>query len=109
YRHDKGVIHVVAEAKTDPHELLLAIEVASGGPTRFLVSSHVALNDDDGSTAGIAQWARNGNEIVVSPAAATDLGRRFPQGNFRITAAAGTQFEHVGGDELLFLDGHSRR
>jgi cellobiose phosphorylase len=109
YRHDKGVVHVVAEAKTDPHELLLSINVASGGPTRFLISNHVSLNDDDGSTTGVAQWARSGNEIVVSPATATDLGRRFPQGNFRITAAAGTQFERVGGDELLFLDGRSRQ
>ena len=109
YRHGKGVVHVVSEAKTDPHELLLAIEVAAGGPARFLISNHVSLNDDDGSADGVAQWVRNGNEIVVSPAPATDLGRRFPQGNFRITAAAGTQFERVGGDELLFLDGRSRR
>ena len=109
YQHATGVVHVVCEAKTDPHELLLAIEVAAGAPVRFLISNHVSLNDDDGSADGVAQWARNGNEIVVSPAPATDLGRRFPQGNFRIAAAAGTQFERVGGDELLFLDGRSRR
>jgi 1,2-beta-oligoglucan phosphorylase len=109
YRHDKGVVHVISEAKTDPHELLLSIEVASGGPARFLVSNHVSLNDDDGSAPGAAQWTRNGDAIVVSPVAATELGRRFPQGNFRMTAAAGTQFERVGGDELLFLDGRSRR
>jgi len=109
YRHGKGVVHVVSAAKTDPHELLLSIEVATGGPARFLISNHISLNDDDGSTDGAAQWMRNGDEIVVSPAPATDLGRRFPQGNFRITAAAGTQFERVGGDELLFLDGRSRQ
>jgi cellobiose phosphorylase len=109
YRHDKGVVHVVSEAKTDPHELLLSIEVAAGEPTRFLISNHISLNDDDGSAPGAAQWTLKGNDIVVSPAAATDLGRRFPQGNFRITAAAGTQFERVGGDELLFLDGRSRQ
>jgi cellobiose phosphorylase len=109
YQHDKGVVHVVSEAKTDPHELLLSIEVAAGGPARFLISNHVSLNDDDGSADGVAQWARNGNEIVVWPAPATELGRRFPQGNFRITAAPGTQFERVGGDELLFLDGRSRQ
>ncbi|MFL6600103.1 MAG: GH36-type glycosyl hydrolase domain-containing protein [Steroidobacteraceae bacterium] len=108
YRHGKGAVHVVAEAKTDPHELLLSIEVTAGGPARFLISNHVSLNDDDGSAPGVACWARHGNDIVVSPAPDTDLGRRFPQGNFRITAAAGTQIENVGGDELLFLDGRSR-
>ena len=109
YQHAKGEIHVVSEAKTDPHELLLSIEVKSGGPTRFLISHHVSLNDDDGSAPGVAQWNRKGSEIAVSPAAATDLGRRFPNGSFRIVAAAGTQFERVGGDELLFLDGRSRQ
>jgi cellobiose phosphorylase len=109
YQHGKGVVHVISEAKADPHELLLSIEVAAGGPARFLISSHVSLNDDDGSADGVARWERNGNEIVVSPAPATELGRRFPQGNFRITAAVGTEFERVGGDELLFLDGRSRQ
>src|SRR5882724_5503388 len=109
YRHDKGVVQVVSEARTDPHELRLSIEVTSGGPTRFLISNHVSLNDDDGSAPGSAQWTRNGAEIVVSPAAETDLGRRFPQGSFHISAADGTQFERVGGDELLFLDGRSRQ
>jgi 1,2-beta-oligoglucan phosphorylase len=109
YRHDQGEVHVVAEAKTDPHELLLSIEVKSGGPARFLISNHVSLNDDDGSAPGAAQWKLNGNEIRISPAAATDLGRRFPHGSFRIAPLGGTQFERVGGDELLFVDGLSRR
>src|SRR5262249_39668311 len=38
----------------------------------------------------------------------TDVGRRFPEGGFRIDAADGTVFEQVGGDELLFADGRSR-
>jgi cellobiose phosphorylase len=109
YRHPKGVVEVVSEAKTDPHELLLSLSVTSGAPARFLICNHVSLNDDDGSAPGVAQWTRTDNEVVVSPAAETDLGRRFPQGNFRITAAAGTLFERVGGDELLFLDGRSRQ
>ncbi len=109
YQHDKGAIHVVAEAKTDPHELTLSIEVKSGSPTRFLISNHVALNDDDGSAPGSALWKLAGARIVISPAANTELGRRFPQGTFTITAARGTEFEKVGGDELLFTDGQSRQ
>ncbi len=108
YQHDRGVVHVVSEARNDPHELSLSIAVKSGGPARFLISNHVSLNDDDGSTPGAALWKLDGNEIVVSPAAATDVGRRFPNGSFRIAAAPGTRFEKVGGDELLFLDGRSR-
>src|SRR5262249_18630273 len=85
------------------------IEVAAGEPARFLISHHVSLNDDDGSVAGAACWSRNGDEILISPGPGTDLGRRFPNGNFRIAPAAGTRFERIGGDELLFLDGGSRQ
>jgi len=109
YQHAKGAIHVVAEAKTDPHELALSIEVKSGSPTRFLISNHVALNDDDGSAPGSALWKLAGTQIVISPAANTDLGRRFPQGSFTLAAAGGTEFEKVGGDELLFTDGQTRQ
>jgi len=101
-------VQVVSEAKTDPHQLSLAVEVTAGEPARFLISHHVSLNDDDGSAPGPAQWKLDGQAIVVSPAPATDLGRRFPQGYFRIAPDSATQFERVSGDELLFLDGRSR-
>jgi len=108
YQHAKGAIHVISEARTDPHELTLSIEVKSGSPARFLISNHVALNDDDGSAPGAALWKRTDETIVISPAANTDLGRRFPNGSFTIAAAAGTHFESVGGDELAFNDGLTR-
>ena len=109
YRHDRGVVQVRAEALSDPHELTLSIEVISGEPARFLISHHVALNDDDGSTLGPAHWRRTGGEIVAAIAPGTDLGRRFPNGTFRIASLPGTGFQQVGGDELLFIDGRSRQ
>ena len=109
YRHAGGLIQVTSEARSDPHELLLKIEVVAGDPARFLISQHVALNDDDGSAPGPASWQRQGDAIVVAPARETDLGRRFPHGSFRVAPLAGSQFEQVAGDELLFVDGRSRR
>jgi len=108
YQHARGAIHVVSEAKSDPHELTLTIEVKSGSPARFLISHHVSLNDDDGSAPGAALWKRAGDRIVISPAANTELGRRFPHGNFTIASMGGTEFERVGGDELLFADEQTR-
>ncbi|MDB6046699.1 MAG: uncharacterized protein JWM63_5250 [Gammaproteobacteria bacterium] len=109
YRHEEGVVQVRAEAHSDPHELTLSIDVISGKPARFLISHHVALNNDDGSTAGAARWQRNGDEIVVAVAPESDLGRRFPGGTFAIAPLSGTEFQQVGGDELLFADGRSRQ
>jgi len=109
YRHAGGVIQVRAEAHSEPQELTLSVEVLSGPPTRFLVSHHIALNDDDGSAPGAAVWHRDGDKIVLVPAPNTELSRRFPAGSFEIAPLAGTTFQQVGGDELLFLDQHSRQ
>ena len=109
YRHAGGVIQVRAEAHSEPHELTLSIDVLSGAPTRFLVSHHIALNDDDGSAPGAAVWRRDGAKIVLVPAPNTDLSRRFPSGSFVIAPLPGTKFQQVGGDELLFIDQRSRQ
>ena len=93
----------------DSQELTLSIETLAGAPARLLVSHHVALNDDDGSAPGAAHWQMEGDTIVVVPAPDTDLGRRFPQGNFTIAPLPGTRFQQVSGDELLFVDGRSRQ
>ena len=109
YRHAGGVIQVRAEARHEPQELTLSLEVLAGGPARFLISHHVALNDDDGNAPGAAVWRREGANIVLVPAPNPELSRRFPTGSFHITPQPGTQFEQVGGDELLFLDHRSRQ
>ncbi len=109
YRHGGGVIQVRAAANSEPHELTLSIEVLSGAPARFLISHHVALNDDDGSAPGAAVWRLDGAKIVLAPAPNTDLSRRFPSGSFAIAPLPGTTFQQVGGDELLFIDQRSRQ
>jgi cellobiose phosphorylase len=109
YRHARGEIQVRSAAIESPHELTLDIEVKSGPPARFLLSHHVALNGDDGSTPGAVLWRRDGNAITLMPAPGSELAQRFPNGTFSITSAGGTQFEQVGGDELLFLDKRSRQ
>jgi 1,2-beta-oligoglucan phosphorylase len=108
YRRAQGIIEVRAEAHSDPHALTLTIQVHDGDPCRFLLSQHVALNGDDGSTPGAACWRREAQQIVVEPAPGSELAGRFPDGAFTVTPQSGTQIEQLGGDELLFLDGHSR-
>jgi cellobiose phosphorylase len=109
YRHRGGEIHVRAATGNPPHELSLTLHVQAGAPTRFLISHHIALNGDDGSTQGPALWRREGNGIVLRPAPGSELAQRFPQGSFILTPIAGTEFSQVGGDELLFEDGRSRQ
>jgi 1,2-beta-oligoglucan phosphorylase len=107
YRRADGTIEVRAAAHSDPHALTLTIQVHDGEPRRFLLSQHVALNGDDGSAPGPASWRREAQQIVLEPAPGSDLAGRFPHGAFALTPQSGTQFEQLGGDELLFADGQS--
>jgi cellobiose phosphorylase len=109
YRHDDALLEVRSAAAVQRHELWLTAQVQRGAPCRWLVSSHVALHGDDGSDSIPARWRRDGAGIVVGCAPESDLGRRFPDGTFRIDATPDTPIEQVGGDELLFADGRSRQ
>lgn len=108
YKHAGGLIAVRSAAGIDRHELTLSVEVIAGKPSRFLLSNHVAINGDDGSSSLPVQYAKDGNGILVKAVPDSDVGRRFPEGGFRIEPLAGTVTESVGGDDFLFLDGRSR-
>jgi cellobiose phosphorylase len=108
YKYVGGVLEVRSWAGVDRHELWLSALVLRGPARRFLVSSHIALNGDDGAGARPSRWTVDGPGVRVGIWPDTDLGRRFPEGSFRIDAADGTALEQVGGDELLFADGRSR-
>jgi cellobiose phosphorylase len=108
YAHAGGVIEIGARAATDHHELALSLAVLDGAPCRFLVAHHVALAGDDGADPVPVRVTRDGGAIVARTVPDTDLGRRFPDGFFRIAPQAGTTLERTGGDELLFADGRSR-
>jgi 1,2-beta-oligoglucan phosphorylase len=108
YKHAGGYIEVFSTAASDPHELRLKIAVLDGPPLRFLISHHIAMNGDDGSAAIPALWKPDAGGIFVSAIPDSDVGRRFPDGGFRILPKAGTAIETIGGDELLYADGISR-
>jgi cellobiose phosphorylase len=108
YKHPAGLLAVISEAAADGHELTLSVEVKSGDPARFLLSNHVAINGDDGSDAVPVRYIQDSQGVFVQPVPDSDVGRRFPEGGFRIEPASGTVIDRVGGDELLFQDGISR-
>ncbi len=108
YQHRRGVIEVIASAPDDRHELLLSVKVRQGAPARFLISHHVAMNGDDGSSNGAVRYEMRGGSAFVRAVPDSDVGRRFPDGGFLIGPVEGTKIEKIGGDELLFADCVSR-
>ncbi len=108
YRHAEGMLEVRSRALTERHELTLEIEVRAGGPLRFLLSNHIALNGDDGSESGPVLFDRAGIGVFVRANPDSDVGHRYPDGGFHLEPLPGTVVEQLGGDELLFADGSSR-
>jgi cellobiose phosphorylase len=108
YRFSSGLIEVVSSAGEETHEFALSIRVIEGPAMRFLLSHHVALNGDDGLQTGPVLFAQEANQVVVRAIAESDVGRRFPEGNFVIAWDDAVIWEKVGGDEMLWNDGISR-
>jgi cellobiose phosphorylase len=108
YRHADGLLEVRVGASLDRHEIAVAIDVREGAPCRFLVSTRIALNGDDGATGAPVLFAADDCGVVVRPQRESEIGARFPDGFFRIEPLDGTRFERVSGDELLFIDGRTR-
>jgi 1,2-beta-oligoglucan phosphorylase len=108
YRHAAGLIRVESRAATDRHELTLCVEVLAGGPLRFLLSSHVAINGDDGSEPIPVRVAPDIDGFFIQAVPDCDVGRRFPDGGFRLDPLPETGIERFGGDELLFPDVRTR-
>jgi 1,2-beta-oligoglucan phosphorylase len=109
YKHPDGLIAVRSWAGLEHHQLHLSIDVLAGAPCRFLIANHVALHGDDGADAVPVGFEHDENGIAIRPLPESELGRRFPDGSFRIDPGRGTIIERVGGDELLFADGRSRQ
>ena len=108
YKHPSGLIDIRSGAPTDCHELTFSAEVLSGAPLRFLLSWHVALDGEDGSSAVPVRYVQDEKGVFVQPPFESDVARRFPEGGFRIVPLGGTVMERIGRDEMLYVDGLSR-
>jgi cellobiose phosphorylase len=108
YKHSDGLIEIRSGAPADRHELTFSAEVLNGAPLRFFLSWHVALDGENGSSAVPVRYEQDEEGVFVQPPPDSDVGRRFPDGGFRIVPLDGTVMERIGRDEMLYADGLSR-
>lgn len=109
YKQADGLIEITTAAPEDRHELTLNISILKGTARRFLISHHIALNGDDGSTLGPANYKIEGENIFISALPDSDVGRRFPEGGFLISPQNNVVIQSIGGDEFLYPDAISRQ
>jgi 1,2-beta-oligoglucan phosphorylase len=107
YRHEGGLLELVATASADVHELGLRIRVLAGAPCHLLVCAHVALGDDDAREPEPPELLVTGTEVRVRPRAGSVARERFPHGSFSLAWDPGV-IPVIGRDEALFSDGLSR-
>ena len=88
YAHAGGLIEVRVTAPTTRHAIELEIAILEGPPARFLLCNHVALNGDDGAEAVPVRFKRDATGIVLRAIPDSDVGRRFPDGLFRLDRAS---------------------
>ena len=63
----------------DRHAIEMSVRVLDGPPARFLVSTRVALNGDDGADPRPVLFALEKAGVVVRSQPDSDVGRRFPE------------------------------
>ncbi len=107
YRSTGLDVDVITRAREDRHHIELEIRVVRGPASRFLITHHIALDDDDGADAGAVDFSCEGGEEVMRAHAGSAVGTRFGANGFRLSALPGTVIETCGGDELLFDDGRN--
>ena len=107
YRSTTLDVDVTTRALENSHRIELEIRIVRGAASRFLLTHHIALDDDDGADAGAVDFTHDGAEVVMRAHAGSAVGTRFGQQGFRLRARSGTVIEACGGDELLFDDGRA--
>jgi len=108
YRHAGGLLEVRSQALHAPHALALQLRVLTGDPVQLRLVHHLALGGDDGLQGGLPTLRAEAEGVYISAPAGSELAARFPGGGFAILPEAGSRFDSVGGDEMLYADGCSR-
>lgn len=109
YRHAQGLLEVRASASKDSHAMQLSWQVLQGPALRVLLSLHLALDGEDGSSASSVNWQRQGPLLRLAPAADSAMRQRFPEGGFTLRKLDGGDWERVQDDAALFEDAGSRQ
>ena len=107
YRLGRRTVTVRAVAAGDAAAMQWRIAV-EGKPCRFLVFGHLVLGERELDHAGLIEIDQAGKRFTCRPDPESLWGRTYPEAVNLIVTGTPDEFEAVGGDELLYVDGRSR-
>ena len=108
YRMGARTITVHAVASGDDAALQWRVTVA-GEPCRFLVFGHLVLGERELAHQGRVEIDRARKRIRFLPNPEFLWGQRYPQSQYDLVSGTPDEIEAIGGDELLYGDGASRK
>jgi len=101
YKHAGRLIEVRSWAAPESPQLHLDVRILRGEPCELIVSHSLE--------AGWSPSSTEPPEIEFTPAETSETAQMFPGGTFRLSLADASRVRRIGGDELLFADGRTRK
>jgi cellobiose phosphorylase len=107
YCLDERVVTVRAIVAGDNPAMQWRITV-EGEPCRFLVFGHVVLGERELEHKGVIDADPGTARFTFHPDPNSLWGQRYPHAVYHLVTSTREVVEVIGGDELLYADGHSR-
>jgi len=82
--------------------------VISGEPCRFVIFGHVVMGEHEFAGAARMEIDKGLNRFRFRPDPDSIWARKYPEAAFHLVTSTPDQFEALGGDELLYVDGERR-
>ena len=108
YKFEGLLFEVVSEAKSDSNEFVLRFNVVKGDGIELMISSELEQTHGWKPVGGVSD-TQKWDSVRFEPNGASQLSKLYPGGGYRVCFDEVKSVEQIGGDELLFVDGMSRR
>jgi 1,2-beta-oligoglucan phosphorylase len=107
YRVGERTITISATVSGDEPAMQWRLAV-EGEPCRFLVFGHLILGEQEFAQASRIEIDSRRKRFTFRPDLNNLWGQKYPQAVYHLVTSTPRRIETIGGDELLYADGHRR-
>jgi cellobiose phosphorylase len=107
YRLSERTVTVGAAVSGDEPAMQWRVTV-EGEPCRFLVFGHLVLGEQEFAHLGRVEIDARRKRFTFRPDLNHIWGQKYPLAVYHLVTSTPARIEAIGGDELLYLDGHRR-
>jgi 1,2-beta-oligoglucan phosphorylase len=82
--------------------------IIEGEPCRFVIFGHLVLGEHEFAHAGRMEIYKPRKKFTFRPEPDSAWARKYPEATYHLVTSTPDQFEVIGADELLYVDGERR-